>query len=212
MDWNKTVEMRTGLVIILMVACGSVQAQTFSEWFQQKKTQIAYYTEQVAALKAYSELLVQGYAIVRDGLQVVSDIKNGDFGLHNAYFSSLRQINEAFHTDDATAMYENVIRQCKHAATLSAYLPADQAQYVLSVAGDLQQKAAEQLRQYALLTTTDHYELSDEERLKWITECFTTLDDQYAFAKMCCRKVQVMLLQLSGEKNDVNGMQQIYRP
>ena len=45
----------------------AAKAQTFAEWFQQKKTQIKYLTEQIAALEQYGNYVKQGYRIAQGG-------------------------------------------------------------------------------------------------------------------------------------------------
>lgn len=83
------------LLPILLLATSATQAQTFDEWFRQKKTQKEYLVQQIAALQAYSGTLRQGYALVRQGLHAVHTIKQGDLGLHQDFFSSLHTVNPA---------------------------------------------------------------------------------------------------------------------
>jgi hypothetical protein len=70
-----------------------VKAQTFDEWFRQKKTQIQYLIDQIAALKVYSQSLEKGYQITGAGLKFIHGVKKGDFDLHQFYFSSLKKVN-----------------------------------------------------------------------------------------------------------------------
>lgn len=67
----------------------AVKAQTFAEWFKQKKTQKQYLVQQIAALQVYKGAIKKGYEIVDDGLKVVSDLKDGEFSLHKDYFDQL---------------------------------------------------------------------------------------------------------------------------
>src|ERR1019366_7395881 len=86
--------------LILLTAIGllgisGLEAQTFAEWFRQKKTQIRYLEQQIAALKVYTGYLEKGYHIAQSGLTTIGEIKNGEFSLHQTFFSSLSQMNPA---------------------------------------------------------------------------------------------------------------------
>src|SRR4051794_30947843 len=62
---------------------------------QSKKTQKKYLLEQIAALKVYLGYLQKGYLITRKGLTTIGNIKQGDFNLHDDFFSSLKNVNPA---------------------------------------------------------------------------------------------------------------------
>lgn len=62
------------IVMISFSACW-VKAQTFNEWFKQKKTQIQYLIDQIAALQVYSQSLQKGYDIADAGLKFIHGIK-----------------------------------------------------------------------------------------------------------------------------------------
>lgn len=64
-----------------------VHAQTWSEWFRQKKTQKKYLLQQIAALKVYIDYAEKGYKIACDGIHAVREIKRGDFNLHDNFLS-----------------------------------------------------------------------------------------------------------------------------
>lgn len=67
-------------------------AQTFSEWFRQKRMQQKYLLEQVAALRMYGQALKNGYELVGSGLRVVRELSDGEFSLHRAFISGLKRI------------------------------------------------------------------------------------------------------------------------
>ena len=76
--------MKRGLILLLVMGMGvSLSAQTFSEWFSQKKTQIKYLQQQIAALAAFTDDLQDGYHIIQKGTGVISDLCQGDFELHS---------------------------------------------------------------------------------------------------------------------------------
>lgn len=200
------------VVTMILTFSIAVQAQTFREWFRQKKTQIAYYTEQIAALKAHNELLVDGYNIVRDGLQVAHDLRKGEFDLHHDYFQSLRSVNALFKTDQTGKVYANILEECEVVLSLSDRLPIGQQQYVQPVISTLRKKATQTYTDYQRLTTDDQYQLTDDERMQRIDETIAALHEQYAFVNRLYYGLQKMIVQEIREENDAKGLEKIYLP
>jgi len=82
-----------GLVLIGMTGVG--RAQTFAEWFEQNKTRLKYYEEQIAALRTYLGYAEKGYSIVESGLNTIKGIKSGEFNMHSAFYNALEAVNPA---------------------------------------------------------------------------------------------------------------------
>lgn len=85
--------MKKLLPILLLLVTVNVQAQNWQEWTRQKRTQIKYLVEQIAALDVYAAFVEKGYDIAKNGLNAIGKIKKGDFSIHEEYFSSLRNVN-----------------------------------------------------------------------------------------------------------------------
>ncbi|NVM62155.1 hypothetical protein FHW88_000431 [Mucilaginibacter sp. SG538B] len=83
-------------LLILCSVCA--QAQTFAEWFSQKKTQLKYLTQQIAALEQYGKDVEQGYRIAKSRWAGIGSWVKGEFDLHSAYYRSLRTVNPAIKT------------------------------------------------------------------------------------------------------------------
>jgi len=73
----------------------SASAQTFAEWFSQKKTQLKYLTQQIAALEQYGSYVKQGYAISQNGLGNIGGYIKGEYSSHTAYYNALKSVNPA---------------------------------------------------------------------------------------------------------------------
>jgi hypothetical protein len=86
---------RLFIIMLCSMSCYTSIAQTpnWNEWFRQKKTQLKYLAEQIAALKVYLEYLKKGYDVAQKGLSTIELIKSGSFSLHKDYFNSLKQVS-----------------------------------------------------------------------------------------------------------------------
>ncbi|MFZ6013026.1 MAG: hypothetical protein ACOYXT_21970, partial [Bacteroidota bacterium] len=81
------------ILITGMIFSTAAPAQTWNEWFKQKKTQKKYLVKQIALLRVYLGYLKKGYEIADKGLTTIHNIKNGDFNLHRDFFGSLKNGN-----------------------------------------------------------------------------------------------------------------------
>jgi hypothetical protein len=167
--------MKDVLLILTGLLIGEfINAQTISAFFNQNATQLSYLRAQIAALKGYAQVLETGYTITRNGLQTILTIKQGEFGLHAGYFSSLNEINPAVGSDSRVMdiyLYNDAIQAVADAlesfgqeqppwssllTTIVTYVraAADQDEELLDEVleeGELRLKDAERLRLIAWL-------------------------------------------------------------
>ncbi len=109
--------MKKLILILLMFFNSFGYSQTLAEWTQQKKTQINYLIQQIAALQVFTTYVEQGYKIASSGLNMIQDIKKGDLNLHSDYFSSLKNVNPTVKAyskiAEIIAMQINIIKVCR---------------------------------------------------------------------------------------------------
>lgn len=87
--------MKFVILLILFLSGTKAIGQTFNEWFRQKKTQREYLLLQIAKLQVHIENVRKGYQIVKDGLNLVAQLKEGDFSIHQLFFTDLEKIKPA---------------------------------------------------------------------------------------------------------------------
>jgi hypothetical protein len=205
---------KTLLMLCLVSCCGMVAGQSF---FNQKKTKLKYITEQIALLKVYNSYLKQGYEIVSDGWSLVNDIKNGDFDLHNNYFTSLKSVSSSIRNyskaADIAVLQEQILSNTDHIkkeVTASGYVQADEKDYVNKVISNLLAACSANLSELQLLTTNDSLQLKDNERLDRINSLYTDMQDKYAFSKYFLNTVQLLELSRAKNENDIKALQLLY--
>lgn len=81
----------------------------------------------------------QGYSIVWDGLQLVDDIKRGEFSLHQNYFSGLRQVKPIIRNNWkvveiilSAQRTMTAYRRCTKSVTQAAILDEGEKRHVLN--------------------------------------------------------------------------------
>lgn len=201
------------LIITAVILAGtfSCPAQTFDEWFNQKKTQNKYLLEQIAALKVYQSYLSKGYSIVKDGLGTIKKIKSGEFGLHDLYFASLKNINPAV---AGSAKVKDIIRlqavtasssrQATQDLKSSPAFTAGEKQYIDEVYSRLSNDCDHTLGELIEVTTSGRLEMTDDQRLKRIEDLYLQSLLQYRFAQSFQNDVLLLLAARKKEHRDIS--------
>ncbi len=199
------------IIILLLVAAGSVcQGQTFDEWFKQKKTQKKYLLEQIAALHTYAGYVKKGYGIAQKGLTTISDIRSGEFNLHEEYFSSLKNVNPKIRNYaqvvgiislevKITQLYLKTNKQVQ----VSNLFNDGDVKYVFKVFSGLMDDCAATITELTALITNNNLEMKDNERLGRMDILYRNMQDNFTFAQSFNDQAKVLAIQRMKEKNDV---------
>ena len=185
-------------------------AQTFNEWFRQKKTQKKYLLQQIAALKVYLEYLKKGYTIVDKGLTIVGDIKQGKFDLDIEYLESLKNVNSAVSGSAKVAAiiaYQGKImvefRRLKDAANKSEFLSDDEKHYVQQVYGNMLRESELSLDELDRVLSGSDFEMKDDERVKRIDGIYVDMKDKIEFTKSFSNSTSLLIAQRSKDAQEI---------
>jgi hypothetical protein len=167
----------------------TAKAQFFSEWFQQKKTQKKYLLQQIAALQVYIGYVQKGYEIGKDGLNLVGDIKDGDFNLHKGYFKSLVSVNpeiKKYSRVEATVDLQKKITTLKEQTVkrlhASKLLTRQEQSYCDKVFERLMEDCSYTMDDLIGTATDGKLSLKDDERLQRIDRIYEDMSVKYRFA------------------------------
>ncbi|WP_114782983.1 hypothetical protein [Botryobacter ruber] len=198
--------MKLLLFSLLLLTGLGCQAQTFDEWFRQKKTKKEYLVQQIAALQAYAGTLRQGYEIARNGINTVQQIKNGDLGLHQAFFGSLQKVNPALGNSarvaDILSLQAGILRdfeQTLQAVRKENHLLNTELAYLEQVKAALLQACLQELETLWLVLSSNELEMEDEERLRKLEKLYHTMRDKHQFTQAFLREAQALALQRAKE-------------
>lgn len=205
-----------GFLLAFVFALGqsfSGYGQTWSEWFKQKKTQKRYLLEQIAALKVYAGYLKKGYEIVDGGLSTVRDITRGEFSLHNAFISSLKQVSPAIRNDvrvaEIIALQINILGSFAEVKG-SEYLSAEDLAYIRLVQGAVTLDCFNELEELLLVVTSGKLEMKDDERLERLAKVYENMLDKSAFVRDFCGNVAGLMRQRRSGEQEINGLLRMY--
>lgn len=196
---------------ILSLSLG-VKAQTFKEWFEQKKTQIEYLVNQIAALEVYTNTIEKGYSIAHEGLTVIGNIKKGDFSLHSEYFSSLNRVNPQIKAywkiADIIQTEVNIMKCCSRQNKMlhsSGAFTSGEVIYCSSVFTNLLDGCNDIIDQLIAITTNGRLQLKDDERIERIDELHAQIKDRDKFMRSFGSEILLLAIQRTRDQNDVKA-------
>lgn len=203
--------MRRKIIMFLMLLSAiRVNAQTFDEWFNQKKTQIKYLLQQITANQVYIEYLQKGYRVAQSGLQTINDIKHGDFNLHNVFFNSLKSVNPKIRNwakvADIISFQVQIINQAK--STVQHVKASDQftdteIAYLQNVFNHLLDECTKSINDLLAVITSGETEMKDDERIKRIDGIYLDMQDKLSFSKSFSFEAAMLAMQRNQEQTDV---------
>lgn len=201
------------VLMFFLGSLGTVEAQTFAEWFAQKKTQKKYLLEQIAALQVYIGYARDGYKLVDGGLQTIRDITHGEFSLHDAFISGLKKVSPAVRGDVRVAeIIEMQVAVVKLFEGLrqSPLLSADELGYVALVFGEVVADGYTDLSELLLVVTSGKLEMDDAERFSRLDGIYGRMKDRLSFARGFGGQVDRLLLQKRSESDGLINLRRYY--
>lgn len=200
------------LGILVLISLGA-SAQTWSEWFSQKKTQQKYLLEQLAALKLYAGYLKKGYEISKSGLSFIKDASKGEFSLHEGFFASLKKVSPEILGSSAVAQIlekQLSVRRVIRGINVQIESFPIHSDYLVRVKNNLQQSCLYDLEELLLVLSSGKLEMGDEERLARIDKINIAMEEKEAFAQRFLSGLISLQNSKSREIKDLLEMEEWY--
>ena len=200
------------LILISILSLNGLKnsAQTLAEWTQQKKTEMKYLEQQIAGLQMYIGYLQKGYKIARKGLTAITDLKKGDFNLHNNYFNSLKTINpkvtKYFRIADIISLQSNIAKTCEKTlqnAKENPWLSLKETSYIQNVFTKLLTETSDDINQVIAIITPNDFIMKDDERLLRINKIYADILDKQVFLHRFTDDINLLGVQRLKESNDI---------
>jgi hypothetical protein len=196
---------------ILYIACilfsMPCYSQTLAEWTKQKKTQIKYLLQQIAANKVYLDYIEKGYGIAKDGLNTIQNIKKGDFSLHQEFIGSLSNVNPTIKSYSRVAdIISWQIRIVKAITTVtknmkeSEQFNPEELNYTRGVFDNLLDESLKNIEELYTIITSGELSMKDDERIKRIDQLYDEVQDKFSFCKSFSEECSVLAMQRLNDK------------
>jgi hypothetical protein len=201
------------LTIIALLLGFSARAQTFTEWFSQKKTQKKYLLQQIAALQVYGGYLKTGYGIAKGGLGSAGSYIGNEYGLHGSYYMHLKMVNAAVkanpQVNDILRWQQDILKQTA-AIKKQVGLTDTESSYTGKVFTALLNDCDAQLHDLQTILSDNKTEMSDEERIRQIARLHQAMQDNYRFAAGFRSQLQIYARGKQQEQQGNNTLTRLY--
>jgi hypothetical protein len=205
------------ILITGMILSTAAPAQTWNEWFKQKKTQKKYLVKQIALLRVYLGYLKKGYEIADKGLITIHNIKNGDFNLHRDFFGSLKNVNPHIKNSakvaDIIAFQVYIIQNIKRVNNFcknNEYFTPEEIRYVAAVYSNMLFLCDASISELLTIIRSNETEMKDDERLVRIDKLYDDMLDKHAFVQSFDSDVRLIARERERETRSVEMMHKQY--
>lgn len=205
------------IFLSFLTITNTLKAQTFNEWFRQKKTQIKYLTQQIAELQLYIGYVKKGYDIGKAGLNTIHSIKNGEFSLHDLYYTSLKQVNprirESPKAMDILSHQQYILKvtsELKKLIQESQALTTDQKNYYQDCIKRLLEDVEGTRKMLLSVTSNGDLEMTDDQRIKRIDILYDYSLSQVNFIKQFSMEIKTLIQASRAEEEDMQRLKGFY--
>jgi hypothetical protein len=203
--------------LTLFVTMQVCYGQKWKEWFRQKKTQIEYLVNQIAALQVYTGYLKKGYTIVKDGTRLIGDIKQGDFNLHKRYFTSLRSVSPAIAGYSKVSVIlssqATIVRHFNDLLKFSAesdQFSTSERRYISDVYAGVKSTSLQNLDDLSSVLIPGKIEMKDDERIDFIDRIYADTKELLSFTSSFCHQAVVLAYQRRQAAREVFVLKKVY--
>jgi len=205
-----TLKRLTSLLIPAFLLC------TPAAMGQMDRTQML---EQIAKLQLYISQAEKGYQLVHQGLTTIGKIKQGDFDLHQLFFTSLQLVNPEVRSyikiaDMITMQVDmlSVYKQYYQHATASHLFSSSELAYIYSFYKGILDKTTDDIGELTGILTDGHWQMDDAQRLGRIDLLYTSVTDQYQSLQTFNSHVQLLAQQKSQTLQGLQNLSQLIQP
>lgn len=203
------------MIAACLFACVSTNAQTWAEWFEQKKTQKEYLQQQIAALQVYISYARKGYTIANKGISTIRNIKKGDFHLHRDFFSSLQNVNPKISSyakiADIITCQARILKKTRQTIQdikKTKQFTSSELDYCKQVFDHLLEECIKTIEELVMVISSgkmepDCYQMTDDERLKRIDRIYSDIQDKYSFCSSFSDEMGLLSVQRMGEQIEI---------
>ena len=205
------------LVIATVLLFQSANAQTWDEWFKQKKTQKKYLVQQIAALRVYLDYLKKGYTVVHNGLNTIENIKNGSFNLDRDFFSSLKNVNPAIRNTakvaDIIAFQIFISRELERVygfCSSNKHFTPEEIRYIAQVHTNMLVYCDASISELLTIIQPGKTEMTADERIRRIDKIYDEMNDRCAFVREFGSDAQVISMEREKEASETELLKKNY--
>jgi hypothetical protein len=184
--------------------------------FGQSK-QVKMYLEAIEANAVYVQYLKKAISIARVGLTTISDIKNGEFNLHNIFIKGLSSVNPKIRSwskvADIISYQINIVKTYKvgfKQVKESGQFTDTEINYIFSVFSKLLDDCVDVIEMLVDVLTDGEYKMSDDERMRRIDILYANMQSNYKFCQKFSNNNAMLSMQRMKEKSEAAESKKLF--
>jgi len=174
---------------------------------QSKQLQV--YLEQIAANADFLLQMKKSISIAKEGLTTISDIRNGEFKLHDLFFKGLSSVNPKIRNwskvGDIIDYQVNIVKSYKAAFAqikASGQFTSQELDYSCGVFSKLLDNCADIIEMLADVLADGNLKMSDDERIKRIDVLYANMQSNYKFLQQFSNNNLALAMHRNQEQNE----------
>ncbi|WP_374950074.1 hypothetical protein [Mucilaginibacter sp.] len=191
----------------------NADAQTFAEWFSQKKTQKKYLLQQIAALQVYSGYLKKGYGIASNGLGSISGYLKSENSLHTTFYSRLKTADPVVKNNpmvkEIMTWQQDILKKTQEIYGISEMTAAER-KYLSNVRVAVLNDCDQQLNALQNVISDNKLEMSDADRLTLLSKIHASMLANYKFATGFSEQVKILAIRREQEQDQVVASKRVH--
>ena len=203
--------MKNILLVLAIVMFHTSFGQNPQEWTRQKKTQIKYLLQQIAANKVYIEYIEKGYNIAHKGLQTIQEIKKGDFNLSFDFFESQKIVNSKIKNwakvADIITYQIRIIKAFKETMAdikETGQFSNEELNYCRRVFDNLLNECEKNIDELVSVVTNGNFGMKDDERMNRIDKLYMDMQDKYSFSSGFSEEMGVLSAKRLSDRTEID--------
>jgi len=205
---------RIHLMLVSILMGTGLAAQGLGNIFSQGAADLKCMAKQMVLIQLYISWIEKGYQIAGSGLQVIRDIKQGEWNLHSMFYGSLAQVNPAIKqcadVTGAIRFQAAVIRELGEINQIKQLSP-EEMEYLLEIGDNLLNDCSRDLDHLINLISDDIFRMSDDERILSLHEIDLNMENHYKTACELVAGAQSVAAQKQWEEQDIQRLKNLER-
>jgi DNA repair ATPase RecN len=200
-----------GICFLFMVMPFRASAQS------QEMQQLLLNIEKLAQFKQILQDMKKGYEILNGGYNIVKDLSEGNFSLHQTFLDALMQVSPSVRKYKRIGDIINyqilLVKEYKSAFSRfrkNNLFDETEIKYVEKVYSTLFKQSMLNLDGLATVITANKLRMSDDERLESIDRIYADMQDKLVFLRSFNTTTSVLAVQRAKEQNDVLSLRMLY--
>lgn len=192
--------------IVLLLFMAGLFSQDIHAQAKQRKVLLL----QIAALQTYIGYAKKGYTVVKNGLNFIGDVKNGEVNLHGDYFKSLQKVNpkvrKYVRISEIISLQVKIIKVQKNTLKKLQHedlFHGDELDYIKKTFEKLLDNCSGTLEELLLISTDAQLEMKDDQRIERIDGLYRTMMEDYSFCENFSEQIRVLSLSKTKEENEI---------